>query len=71
MAPRKHPTGDDDALDTNSTGFRMSASMLARLDAYAAEMMKATPGLKFTRSDAVRVLILKALDDHEGKMSPR
>lgn len=42
--------------------FRLSAELLSRLDVQVARMEAQTPGLKFNRTDAVKVLLLQALD---------
>lgn len=49
-----------------SVAFRLDVTLLARLDAHAARMSAATPGVTFTRSDVVRVLLLQGLDTAEG-----
>ena len=45
----------DGAEPTTQVAIRLPASMLAALDAYAAE--HAQPGLTLTRSDAVRMIL--------------
>lgn len=45
--------------------FRLSAELLKRLDAQVGRMEATTPGLTFTRTDAVKVLLLQALDAAE------
>lgn len=47
-------------------GIRLDASLVADLDAYVARRLEAEPGLDFTRSDAVRVLLGKALAAEQG-----
>lgn len=42
--------------------FRLSAELLERVDVHVARLEATTPGLKFTRTDAVKVLLLQALD---------
>lgn len=49
-----------------AVAFRLSADLLKRLDAKVARMEAATPGLSVTRTDAVRVLLLKSLDAEEA-----
>lgn len=44
-------------------GFRFDEDLVRRIDAYAEQMAREMPGLKFTRADAVRVLLEKALAD--------
>ena len=42
--------------------FRLSPEIIERLDNYVKVMGMQTPGMNFTRSDAVRVLLTTALD---------
>ena len=63
--PTKPPNDDEQVV---SATFRVPGNLLTRLDAYAADMMRQTPGLNLTRSDAARVLLLKALDDHDKEV---
>lgn len=46
---------------TKQVGFRFTESLLRRVDAYAEKMSKEMPGLKFSRADAVRVLVERGL----------
>lgn len=55
--------------NTPLVAFRMPPELVARLDRHADRMSKATPGLTFTRTDAIRSLLTKALDDVETKRS--
>ena len=55
--------------------FRLEDELLKRIDAYAKRLEEATPGLKLARVDAVRVLLLKGLEEVEkdrasGKRRP-
>lgn len=47
----------------HQVGFRFDDDLVRRIDIYAGRMGKEMPGLKFTRADAVRVLLEKALAD--------
>ncbi len=47
---------------TVQCAFRLPASLVERLDAYAETMGADQPGLTFTRADAVRTLLTRALD---------
>ena len=47
--------------------FRMKGELLERLDAHALRMTEASPGMTFTRSDAVRVLLTLGLDQAEKR----
>lgn len=46
---------------TRQVAFRFPESLIERIDAYAKQMEEQMPGLRFTRADAVRVLIEKGL----------
>ncbi len=49
------------AQEQRQVGFRFPIDLIERLDAYAEQMGKEMPGLKFTRADAVRVLLERGL----------
>ena len=53
---------------TPQTGFRLEASILERLDAHARRLTEASavPGKRYTRADALRALLLPALDAAEA-----
>jgi len=51
------------AEQTQQVAFRLSASLVERLDAYVEQLGEEQPGMSFTRADAVRVLLTRALDD--------
>lgn len=42
--------------------FRISSSLLARIDRYAAQLQRELPAMEVTRSSAVRSLIIAGLD---------
>lgn len=48
---------------TKQLGIRVPESILRRLDLYAEELTRQMPGMAFTRADAARVLLEKALTD--------
>jgi hypothetical protein len=50
---------------------RLPASLLERLDAYADRMRREMPGPSWKRSDVVRMLLARALDDIEPKRGKR
>lgn len=56
---------------TPLVAFRLAPELVERLDRHAARMTEAHPGLTFTRADAVRELLTRALDAAEGKSKPR
>ncbi len=51
---------------TPVVAFRLDAELLERLQAHAERMSKAMPGVQFSRTDAVRALLLKALEAEES-----
>jgi hypothetical protein len=53
--------------ETQQVAFRFEASLLKRLDAHAERMGGTVLGLKCSRADAVRNLLLKALAVEESK----
>ena len=55
------------AEPTTQIAIRVPASLLAQLDAFAAE--HAQPGLALTRSDAVRMIMASAFQAPKGKRS--
>ncbi len=57
MAKEKDPT--------TQVAFRLPEHLIARLDRHAERMSKEHPGLEFSRADAVRTLLTRALDEVE------
>lgn len=55
---------------TQQVAFRLPDSLIARLDQHVERMSKEHPGLDFSRADAVRSLLTRALDQIEGSSSP-
>lgn len=53
--------------ETAPVAFRLDAALLKRLDAHAERMREAMPGLTISRTDALRTLLLKALDAEEKR----
>ncbi len=51
---------------TTQLAFRLPDSLIQRLDRHVERMAKELPGLEFTRVDAVRSLLTRALDEIEG-----
>jgi hypothetical protein len=51
---------------TTQVAFRLEPSLIARIDAHAGRMSAATPGLTFSRIDALRALLVPALDAAEA-----
>lgn len=48
--------------DTEQVAFRLPSTLIARLDDYAKQLAIEQPGMRVTRTDAVRVLLTRALD---------
>ena len=55
---------------TTQVAFRLPDSLIARLDRHVERMGKEHPGLDFSRADAVRSLLTRALDQIEGPSAP-
>ena len=55
---------------TTQVAFRLPDSLIARLDRHVERMSQENPGLDFTRADAVRSLLTRALDQIEGASAP-
>ena len=53
-------------VNTPLVAFRMAKELTDRLDQHAERMGRAHPGLTFTRADAVRELLTRALDAAEA-----
>lgn len=53
--------------DTTQIAVRIELAQLARIDAVAEDLSRATPGLTFTRSDAVKVLLAMGLEAREQR----
>ena len=55
---------EDQAMaDTEQVAFRLARDLVKQLDVYAQEMSKAQPGMTFTRTDVVRILLTRALEE--------
>jgi hypothetical protein len=63
MKPTKKPPREP----TKMINFRLEPSLIARLDAHAERMTAATPGVTFSRIDALRTLLVPALDAVERR----
>src|SRR6266852_9609374 len=55
---------------TTLVAFRLENELLKRIDGYAKRLEENTPGLKLARVDAVRVLLLRALEEVEKTQGP-
>jgi hypothetical protein len=65
MSPREKET------KTTQVALRLPKKLLERLDEHAKRMSAAMPGLTFTRVDAVKSLLTKALDEAEAEAKRR
>ena len=54
-----------DEIRMMQTALRIPTDLVDRLDAYIAKLRKKQRGIKVTRSDAIRLLLSRALDDAE------
>lgn len=45
--------------------FRLPQDLIRRLDRHAERLARRTPGLRATRADALRILLIEALDRAE------
>lgn len=53
--------------DSVQVAFRLDQELLKRLDKQAQRMTEEQPGVEFTRSTVVRLLLLRGLDELEAK----
>ena len=54
---------EETMANTVQVAFRLDERLVARVDAYAVQLGHDQPGLTFTRADAVRLLLTRALDE--------
>jgi len=68
-------TADDMAKEeTTTVAFRLPNSLVKRLDEYVKRLDAGQPGMTHSRTDAVRVLLMRGLDEMDepaGKKSKR
>jgi two-component sensor histidine kinase len=62
---------EENMANTTQFGFRLPDELVERLDSYVERMKEGTPGLGFTRADAVRVLLTAGLDAADVKAKPK
>lgn len=55
-----------DRSENEQLAFRFPKDLIARIDRYVTRLESEHPGLEFSRSDAVRTLLTRALDEIEG-----
>ena len=53
--------------DSSQIAVRLPNALLAKIDAFRAEIEKAQPGLEPSRADAVRILVTRGLDAAEKR----
>lgn len=59
-------TEDEERMaKSEQLAIRMDEDLVARIDAHMEQMQALMPGVKMTRADAIRALILKALGPEE------
>ena len=54
-------------MATKQVAFRLDEKLLKRVDRYTKKMGGATPGVEYSRVDAVRFLLTHALNDLEKR----
>jgi hypothetical protein len=59
------------AEKTQQVAFRLSLSLLKRVDRHAERLRREAPWSNANRADAVRALLTSALDEAEGAKQPR
>ena len=59
------------AEQTTQVAFRFPDPLVKRIDRHAQRMEQATPGVTFSRADAVRSLLTRALDEAEATEKQR
>jgi hypothetical protein len=60
---------ENEMAKTTLVAFRLENELLKRIDAYAKQLESEKPGLKLARADAVRVLLLRGLEELENEGS--
>lgn len=50
-------------MSTKLTGVRLDTELVQRIEAFRDEMEQAMPGVSFSYSDAIRYLLIRALDE--------
>jgi predicted transcriptional regulator len=62
-----HPMSATDRPKQSQTAIRLPDDLLQRLDRIAARWTKEGPGVAVTRSDVMRVLLLRAVEQEEAR----
>jgi hypothetical protein len=63
--------GQKETMNDSQIVLRLPAELVERIDACAAQLRESNPGLRISRSDAVRALIVRALDADAGRKTRR
>ena len=56
---------------TTQVAFRLPDELLKRLDRHAERMRETQPGVNVSRTDVVRMLLTRALEQAEADMHPK
>jgi hypothetical protein len=56
--------------DTISVGLRLPVDLVRRADAFAARLMRENPGMRYTRTDAIRIILARHLPEDEMAAAP-
>ena len=62
---------EDERMATQQTAIRLDKELLDRVDEHAKRMTLMMVGVNFTRADAIRALLIKALESEEQKKPAR
>jgi hypothetical protein len=63
---------DEAMAETEQVAFRLPADLVKKLDDYAARLAREQPGMTFTRTDVVRMLLTRGLEaDSRSKGKPK
>ena len=57
--------------ETTQVAARLPPDLLARLDAYVAKLMADHPGMKYTRTDGIRIALAAFLPPLEGERAAK
>jgi hypothetical protein len=57
--------------ETKQMAIRMDLDIIARLDQVVSRLEERTPGLKVSRADAVRVMLVRGMDAFEAETSDK
>lgn len=66
-----YETEDYAMAETKQMAIRMDLDIIARLDQVVCRLEEQTPGLKVSRADAVRVMLVRGMDAFEAETSDK